>query len=82
MKRILLLLTALLAALPLAAQYDIPPVSEAKIVAVYCIHCGLIELEKGETHRSDCPYTNGSVSESEGSYGSGRASYADRHYDA
>ena len=82
MKRILLLLTALLTALPLAAQYDIPPVSEAKIVAVYCIHCGLIELEKGETHRSDCPYTNGGVSESEGSYGSGRASYADRHYDA
>ena len=82
MKRILLLLTALLTALPLAAQYDIPPVSEAKIVAVYCIHCGLVELEKGETHRSDCPYTNGGVSESEGSYGSGRASYADRHYDA
>ncbi|MBR4775947.1 MAG: WG repeat-containing protein [Bacteroidales bacterium] len=79
MKRIILILAAVFATLSLAAQ--IPPVPEAKIVAVYCRHCGLINLEKGETHRSDCPYVNGGDESSSGSssYGSGRLSYGERH---
>lgn len=83
MKRILLLTLALFAVHTLRAQYNIPPVGEAKIVAEYCLHCGLINFEKGETHRSDCPYQgDGSTSESERSYGSGRETYENRHYDA
>ena len=81
MKRIYLLPLFLLLALPLRAQ-DIPPVTGVKIVATYCRHCGLIEFEKGETHRSDCPYVNGSSSADERSYGSGRDSYEDRHESA
>ena len=79
MKRIILTLVAAFATLSLAAQ--IPPVGEAKIVAEYCLHCGLINFEKGETHRSDCPYVNGGgeSSSSGSSYGSGRLSYGERH---
>lgn len=40
--------------LPLAAQ-TIPPVSDPTVVATYCTYCGWIHLDKGETHRSDCP---------------------------
>lgn len=50
MKRLTLSILVLLAALSLRAQ-NIPPVSEAKIIAIQCGHCGLIDLEKGETHK-------------------------------
>lgn len=40
--------------LPLFAQ-SIPPVSDPTVVATYCTYCGWIHLDKGETHRSDCP---------------------------
>lgn len=82
MKRFFLFLIAALAVLPLRAQ-SIPPVSGAKIVAEYCLYCGLIDYEKGESHRSDCPSVSGSSSSgSEGYYGSGRASYEERHESA
>ena len=58
MKRLLLITTMLmLCGAGLRAQ--VPPVGEAKIVAEYCLHCKLINYEKGETHRSDCPYAHG-----------------------
>lgn len=57
-------LSALLAGSFGASAQDIPPVSNPKVVATYCHHCGWIDVEKGETHRSDCPYAHGSSSSS------------------
>lgn len=83
MKRIALTITLLLAVLSLRAQ-NIPPVGEAKIIAIQCGYCGLIDLEKGETHKSDCPYANaGSGEGSSSSYGGGSyETYGERHEDA
>ena len=58
MKRITIFFACLLIGIRLFAQ--VPPVSEAVVVAEYCNHCGLVDYEKGERHRSDCPYVNGS----------------------
>lgn len=83
MKRLTLSILVLLAALSLRAQ-NIPPVSEAKIIAIQCGHCGLIDLEKGETHESDCPYANaGGEESSSSSYGGGSYyTYEERHESA
>lgn len=83
MKRILIALAVLFAALEAAAQY-IPPVSDPKLVAIVCKHCGVINVEKGETHRSDCPYANGGEeTSSSSSYGGGsHYTFEERHEDA
>ena len=57
---VLLLMAGMLAWTELPAQ--VPPASDPVVVATYCYHCGWIDLEKGENHRSDCPYVNGSGS--------------------
>lgn len=69
---VLLLMTGMLAWTELPAQ--VPPVPEAKIVAEYCLHCKLIDYEKGETHRSDCPYVHGDSGNSSSSSSSSRSS--------
>lgn len=65
------------------AGAQVPPPSDPKVVATYCYHCGWIDVEKGETHRSDCPYVHGnsgasssSASSSSYSHSSGGSSFA------
>ena len=72
MKRLLLITTVLMLCGVGLAQ--VPPVIEAKIVAEYCLHCKLIDYEKGETHRSDCPYVHGSSGPSSSSGSSSHSS--------
>ena len=63
----------LLAASLTARAQSIPPVSDPVLVATYCPHCGWIDVEKGQSHRSDCPYVGGSSS-------SGSSSSAGSHH--
>ena len=72
MKKLLPIVLILIAGARLSAQ--VPPVPEAKIVAEYCLHCKLIDYEKGETHRSDCPYVHGDSGSSSSSSSSSRSS--------
>lgn len=55
---LLIAISIVLSAIAAQAQ-SIPPVSDPKVVATYCYHCGWIDLEKGQTHRGDCPYVHG-----------------------
>ena len=48
------------------ARAQVPPPSDPVVVMIYCPHCGWVDVEKGETHRADCP-SRGSVSASGGS---------------
>ena len=73
MKRLLLITTVLMLC-GVRLQAQVPPVPEAKIVAEYCLHCKLIDYEKGETHRSDCPYVHGDSGNSSSSSSSSRSS--------
>ncbi len=76
MKKILIVVTCmgLLVCGRMAAQ--VPPVSSVTVVGVDCPHCGFIDFEKGQTHRSNCPYANGSSSSSSSSRSSS-SSYID-----
>lgn len=70
--KILLVISLALFLLPWSAMKagaQVPPPSDPKVVATYCYHCGWIDVEKGETHRSDCPYVHGSSNSSSSSSG-------------
>ena len=74
MERIIPIILLLAAGPRLWAQ--VPPASDPVVVATYCQYCGWIDLEKGETHRSDCPSRNsGSSSSSSSSSAKSNSSY-------
>lgn len=57
--------TLLILATSIFVAAQIPQASNPTLVIEYCPHCGAIDHEKGESHRSDCPYYYGSQQESE-----------------
>ena len=79
MKKLLPIVLILFAGARLSAQ--VPPASDPVVVATYCNHCGWIDLEKGETHRSDCPYVHGGSSSSSSSSSSKNSSSSSTYID-